>query len=309
MQDELDRVTKKSHAEKVTIKDLQWLKHNMKGLSEDWIISSHKNEIKLQRAIKTKLNYNSALEELAIAFCVINNSCTMIQNTPHCVIIEDHIDLSNKINISTIKSISYKNISYHNIAATDELFCHIQSIEKNYSILKQTYHKKDFSKSVIADLKELASVEAENNNLNKASICNFMREQIEMINIRPTLRTYPLNSFSIACSLNLWNISSNYYECLRKSILFAMLPNRRTLFSINKKNVAPLDCIFSTDPQSIHCHILRKMQEYIAINSNSKCVSQKTIMALHLNEIGIQPKNSFSNKSIFLDQLTMRLMS
>ena len=136
MQDELDHVTQKSYTKKVTTKYLQWLKNNMKSLSKQLIICSNKNELKLQHAIKTESNYDNAVEELAIVFFISENFRTIIQNIPHCVMIEDYNDSSKNANVSTTKSTSCKNISQLNITATYQLISYVKSIENNYFILK-----------------------------------------------------------------------------------------------------------------------------------------------------------------------------
>ena len=55
--------------------------------------------------------------------------------------------------------------------------------------------------------------------------------------------------------------SSSHYELLRKSVPFILLPDKRTLFDVNKKAAIPADCFFNTEITSPYCNVLKKLSE------------------------------------------------
>ena len=121
----------------------------------------------------------------------------------------------------------------------------ITSIEKKYYEITIIENKPIDHMKVSENLLELAEVEENNNNQCLSVFYKFCSEQMHVINTTHNKRIYPENSFTSACDFQLHSNSSRHYEFLRKSVPFILLPDKRTLFDVNKKAAIPADC-FST---------------------------------------------------------------
>ena len=164
------------------------------------------------------------------------------------------------------------------------------------------------------NLRELAKEEESNSNLKSSCFYNFMSEQIEMHNVKYEKRIYPNDSFTIACGLSLHNYSGTRYEKIRKSTPFLLLPDKRSLFTGLSTSNVPLDSFFSTKKHSAHSSILLKICEWlkdklVVFDKNGAPHHPMIVMALHLDEVHIVARHSFSNKSLTLVWQIMMLKS
>lgn len=123
-----------------------------------------------------------------------------------------------------------------------------------------------------------------------------------MHNVKNEKRICPNDSFTIACGLSLHNCSGTRYEKIRKSTPFLLLPNKRSLFTGLSASNIPLDSFFSTKMRSAYSSILLKMCEWlksklVACDNNGALHHPMIVMDLHLNEVRVIARHSFSNKS------------
>ena len=222
---------------------------------------------------------------------------TLNVSTPSSIIEEKFSDYS------IMKKIDYNNVKCDGLKHTHEIVAFIHKIETENSFVNLCEINPPNHLDVSSSLLELAKVEDNDNKNELAVYYNFLSEQIVMINTTFNKRVYPADSFTIACGLLLHNNSTSRYENIRKTLPFILLPDKRTLFDINKKAAIPQDCFFNEKKTAPHCNVLKKVAEVVSKMSKNKVLNEepkafKLVMAMHIDEVVIQSRHLFRNQTL-----------
>ena len=284
-----EEARKKASIENDKINSVVSLCNNFPAVCKLWEITHVSNIIKMRRKVTTENMLFSALQEISMFKNNGNETCSMILSTPHAIMqvksASSHPPL--------LEEVKHKQVEFVEIQSKSETLKNVIFIEKNYNNIKEN-SQINYEK-VHSDLLNLASIEQSEDNLNRSSFCKFLVEQIIMSNQTYHKRTCPQNSFTLSLALQLKNKSSHHYELLRKSMSLLLLPDKRVLSEHNKTNVMSSDCFFETEVTSPHALFLRDLR--YATSHRNEDIDQMKIVALHLDEINIQPRHLFRSKT------------
>ena len=212
----------------------------------DWDVCHETDNIaKLRRNVHAENKFYSVCEDLTVSFDLNMKLINVVLSTPSSIMEEK----MNDYDIKAMNKINFHHINSEGMKCIYEIVDFVNKIEKFNKVINLCETEQPNHSDVSSCLLTLAKIEDNNNRNELAVYCKFVSEHVIVTNTKFNMRVCPEDSFTIAFGLLLCNNSTIRHEKIRKSAPLILLPEKRTLFEIKKKEEILPDCFLMKTKQ------------------------------------------------------------